>query len=265
MILSARLVNFPLIRIFPLAEQTQSRTVCVHRLLLRVVISSTLLSPSVRFTFKGIFQTRRLVVWLATGILSMCNHIGIVVFSFPFSCIYIALWEHPQWRYGVFYHYETIWCRLGWPKGRRAISTCGKCSTNVSIPFSTNRKKDMVAGYAFLWLWQPSPGAGTSGVWYSNSKHWDMCSLSLEDWRDHFYHVCCLAFGFEQMINSLYSLYSSHKAVLAELIEEARTHYLQASVSRVILHMTDGVCFPHHHIQVQNSLSSLPSFRGSKR
>jgi hypothetical protein len=56
-------------------------------------------------------------------------------------------------------------------------------------------------------------------------------------------------FDLERMIKSLYSFYSSHKAVLAELIEEARTHYLQASVSRVILHMTDGVCFPHHHIQ----------------
>jgi hypothetical protein len=47
----------------------------------------------------------------------------------------------------------------------------------------------------------------------------------------------------------IYSLYSSHKAVLAELIEEARTHYLEASVSRVTLHMTDGVRFSQRYIQ----------------
>ena len=46
-----------------------------------------------------------------------------------------------------------------------------------------------------------------------------------------------------------HSLYSSHKAVLAELVEEARIHYLQASVSRVTIHMTDGVRFSHHNIQ----------------
>jgi hypothetical protein len=61
-------------------------------------------------------------------------------------------------------------------------------------------------------------------------------------------------------------LHSSHKSVLAELIEEARTHYLQASISRVTLHLTDGVCFfPLHCIQEYLPFFFVSSMRGAKR
>ena len=59
-------------------------------------------------------------------------------------------------------------------------------------------------------------------------------------------HVSSHPSELERSTNGLYSLYSSHKGVLAELVEEARIHYLEASVSRVAIHMNDGVRFLHH-------------------
>jgi hypothetical protein len=58
--------------------------------------------------------------------------------------------------------------------------------------------------------------------------------------------------------HDIYSLYSSHKTVLVELVEEARTHYLQASLSRVTLHMTDGVRLPHPDIRYETYPNFLP-------
>lgn len=60
------------------------------------------------------------------------------------------------------------------------------------------------------------------------------------------------------------TLYSSHKAVLDELIDEARIHYLQASVSQVTLHMTDGYSWTKTMTKARRSLSTLILRNGIK-
>ena len=66
------------------------------------------------------------------------------------------------------------------------------------------------------------------------------------------------------MTNLTHSLYTSHKAVLIELIDDARIHYQRTSVSRVTLHMTDGVRFSHA-CNAEPNMKAVSSIRGPKQ